>query len=69
MSNHYTRAIRQIICWPYRHGRPREDTPLLLKMLNVDVDRRHDRRALSGEEVAEIPAVAESCENGPRRFR
>ncbi len=53
-SNHYLRAIRQFSRWLYRHKRLREDPLLLLDTLNVAVDRRHDRRALSDDEVSKL---------------
>ncbi len=53
-SNHYLRAIKQFTRWLHRHGRIRIDPLIHLEMLNVAVDRRHDRRALTDEEVSRL---------------
>ncbi len=53
-SNHYLRAIKQFSRWAARHKHIREDKLVHLEMLNVAVDRRHDRRALSDNEVAKL---------------
>ncbi len=53
-SNHYVRAIKQFTRWLHRHKRLRNDPLIHLEMLNVQVDRRHDRRALSDAEVSRI---------------
>ena len=42
-SNHYLRAIKQFSRWLHRGKRLREDPLIHLEMLNVAVDRRHDR--------------------------
>jgi integrase/recombinase XerD len=53
-SNHYLRAIKQLTRWLHRHKKLRDDPLVHLEMLNVAVDRRHDRRALSDTEVAQL---------------
>lgn len=53
-SNHYLRAIKQFTRWLSRHKQLREDPLVHLEMLNVAVDRRHDRRALSDDEVSRL---------------
>ncbi len=50
-SNHYLRAIKQFTRWGAKQKRIRENKLLHLEMLNVAVDRRHDRRALSVKEM------------------
>lgn len=64
-SNHYLRAMKQFSRWLSRHKRLREDPLIHLEMLNVAVDRRHDRRALSDDEVSRILAAART---GPKAF-
>ena len=59
-SNHYLRAIKQFTRWLGRHKRLRTDPLIHLEMLNVAVDRRHDRRALSDDEVSRILAAAKN---------
>jgi integrase/recombinase XerD len=59
-SNHYLRAIKQLTRWLNRHKRLRTDPLIHLEMLNVAVDRRHDRRALSDDEVSRILAAAKN---------
>ena len=56
-SNHYLRAIKQFTRWLTRHKRLRVDPLVHLDLLNVAVDRRHDRRALSDHEVARLLAA------------
>ncbi len=53
-SNHYLRAVKQFTRWLHRHKRLRDDPLIHLEMLNVQVDRRHDRRALSDDEVTRL---------------
>ncbi|MDX1968838.1 MAG: site-specific integrase [Planctomycetaceae bacterium] len=53
-SNHYLRAIKQFTRWLSRHKRLRDDPLTHVEMLNVAVDRRHDRRALSEDETARL---------------
>ena len=53
-SNHYLRAIKQFTRWLRLEKRFIDDPLLRLEMLNVQVDRRHDRRALSDDEVSRL---------------
>jgi len=57
--NHYLRAIKQFSRWMWRDGRTREDALAHLAGYNVALDRRHDRRALTDEELARLIAAAE----------
>jgi integrase len=59
-SNHYLRAIKQFSRWLVRDRRTNDDVLAHLSMMNVKVDRRHDRRALLPEEFARLIAAAES---------
>jgi integrase/recombinase XerD len=52
--------MKQFTRWLHRHKRLREDPLTHLEMLHVQVDRRHDRRALSADEVSRILAAAVS---------
>jgi integrase len=62
-SNHYLRAVKQFCRWLKRTRRS-EDNPLTdIPMLNVQTDRRHDRRPLLPEEFTLLVAAAEV---GPR---
>jgi integrase len=71
-SNHYLRAIKQFTRWLVRDRRMRDDRLVHLSMLNVNVDRRHDRRALTADEFSRLidaamygPTVV--CLPGPDR--
>ena len=71
-SNHYLRAIKQFSRWLVRDRRTNDDRLVHLAMLNVKVDRRHDRRALSADEFARLVEAAASgptvvCIPGPDR--
>ena len=57
--NHYLRAIKQFSRWLWRDGRTREDPLAHLSGYNVQLDRRHDRRALTDEELARLIKAAE----------
>jgi integrase len=58
-SNHYLRAVKQFTRWLKRTRRS-EDNPLVdVPMLNVQTDRRHDRRPLLPEEFSRLVAAAE----------
>lgn len=57
-SNHYLRAIKQFTRWLVRDRRAPDDPLTHLAMLNVKVDRRHDRRALSIDEFSRLVAAA-----------
>jgi len=62
-SNHYLRAIKQFSRWCRLGKRGLMDDPLAtLEMLNVETDRRHDRRALSDDEVTRL--LAATLKNG-----
>ena len=56
-SNHYLRAMKQLTRWLRLEKRNIDDPLVRLEMLNVQVDRRHDRRALSDEEVFKLLAA------------
>ena len=58
--NHYLRAIKQFSRWLWRDGRLRDDPLVHLTGYNVQLDRRHDRRALTDEELARLIAAAET---------
>lgn len=71
-SNHYLRAIKQFSRWLVRDRRTHDDPLLHLSMLNVRVDRRHDRRALLPDEFSRLVDAAHSgppvvCIPGPDR--
>ena len=71
-SNHYLRGIKQFSRWLVRDRRAPDDPLIHLAMLNVQLDRRHDRRALSTEEFSRLIEAAESgkpkiCIPGPDR--
>lgn len=53
-SNHYLRAIKQFSRWLVRDRRSGDDPLAYLAMMNVKVDRRHDRRALSPDEFSRL---------------
>ena len=61
-SNHYLRAVKQFCRWMVLDRRTGDNPLAHLKKLNVDMDRRHDRRPLSPEEFA---ALIESAAAGP----
>jgi len=70
--NHYLRAIKQFSRWLWRDGRAREDALVHLAGYNVQLDRRHDRRALTDEELARLIQAAEKGQKvramtGPER--
>jgi site-specific recombinase XerD len=52
--NHYQRAAKQFTRWLVRDRRSPHDPLLHLSRLNVQTDRRHDRRALSDEEFIRL---------------
>jgi site-specific recombinase XerD len=71
-SNHYLRAIKQFSRWLARERRNHNDPLIYLAMLNVKVDRRHDRRALGPDEFARLVEAAMAgpeviCIPGPDR--
>ncbi len=60
--NHYLRAIKQLSRWLWRDGRLREDTLAHLSGYNVKLDRRHDRRAMTDDELARL---IDTAKQGP----
>jgi site-specific recombinase XerD len=58
-SNHYLRAGKQFSRWLFRYGRTNENRLDHLKGGNVTLDRRHDRRDLSLEEINRLLDAAE----------
>jgi len=70
--NHYLRAIKQFSRWLKRDGRCRDDALAHLAGYNVKLDRRHDRRSLTDEELARLIEAAQGSEpigglDGPTR--
>ena len=63
--NHYLRSIKQFSRWLWRDGRAREHVLVHLAGFNARLDRRHDRRALTDEELRKLIGAAES---GPVLF-
>jgi site-specific recombinase XerD len=61
--NHYLKAAKQFTRWLVRERRTLFDPLAHVARLNVRVDRRHDRRALSQEEFARL---VEAARNGKR---
>ncbi len=59
-SNHYLRAAKQFTRWLKKSRRVDEDPLADVPMLNVQTDRRHDRRALHPEELARLIAAADA---------
>ena len=57
--HHYTRAIKAFSRWLWRDGRAREDSLAHLTSPNPDADRRHERRALTADELARLIDAAE----------
>ena len=60
--NHYVQSAKQFSSWLVRDRRTGEDRLTSLARLNVEIDRRHDRRALSANEFARL---VEAAETGP----
>ncbi len=63
-SNFYAQAIRQFCAWMVQSGRAASSPLASLRGLNVRVDRRHDRRALS---VEELQRLLDAARKGPER--
>ena len=61
--NHYLKAAKQFTRWLVRDRRTLIDPLDHLSCLNIQTDRRHDRRALSQEEFARL---IEAARNGKR---
>jgi len=57
--NHYLKAIKQFYRWLWRDGRVRENILAHLSGYNVALDRRHDRRALSDDELTRLIVASE----------
>ena len=55
--NHHLRAIKQFSRWLWQEGRAREHVLAHLKGFNVRLDRRHDRRALTDDEIGRLLAT------------
>ena len=58
--NHYLQSIKQFSRWLVRDGRMAANPLGHLEPFNVQVDRRHDRRALTGDELAHLVAAAQA---------
>ena len=63
--NFYLAAFKQFCRWMVRDGRVSDSPVAHLGGLNVKTDRRHDRRALS---VEELRWLLDATRNGPTRF-
>jgi integrase len=64
-SNFYLQAMKQFCRWAVRERRIAESPLSHLTGLNVRLDRRHDRRSLSTDELR---VLVEKTWNGPVRF-
>ncbi len=64
-SNFYLRAVKGFCRWMVKDGRASESPVAHLDGLNVRTDRRHDRRALS---VEEIRWLLDTTRDEPERF-
>ena len=62
-SNHYLRAVKQFTRWLHRDRRTGDDPLHHLAMGNVKLDRRHDRRALTTDEMTRLVNAAEAGPN------
>ena len=58
--NHYLKAAKQFSRWLRKDGRCRDDALAHLSGYNVALDRRHDRRALTDDELARLIDAAEA---------
>jgi len=61
-ANFYLQAGKQFLRWLVRDGRAPDNRLAHLQRYNVKTDRRHDRRALS---VDELQKLLEAAQNGP----
>jgi integrase len=59
-SNHYLRSIKSFCLWLHDNKRVIEKPLRKMPLLNSQVDRRHDRRALSNKEFCLLIDAAES---------
>ena len=57
--NDTLRAVKQFSRWLWRDGRMRDDALAHLTGFNAALDRRHDRRALTDEELTRLIGAAE----------
>src|SRR5437870_1545775 len=62
---HYVRAVKQFSRWLRRDGRLRDDPLTALAGYNAREDRRHERRALSADELGRLVAAAQ---DGPELY-
>ena len=60
-SNHYLTAIKGFTRWLDLKGRIGKDPLKGLKRLNEKTDIRHERRALSVEELTNLPVALRNC--------
>ena len=65
-SNFYLQAIKQFSRWMVRDGRAHGNPVEHLQGMNVKVDRRHDRRNLTGAELSKLITVTLT---GPVSFK
>jgi integrase len=65
-SNFYLQAIKQFCRWMVRDGRSSESPVEHLTGMNVKLDRRHDRRSLTAEELVNLLKVTAA---GPVRHK
>jgi integrase len=65
-TNFYLQAAKQFAKWMVAEGRATHSPIDHLKALNVAVDRRHDRRALSVDEIRRLLAATVA---GPDRYK
>jgi len=59
--NYYLQSVKQFCKWMVRDGRASESPLLHLDALNTRTDRRHDRRALSVDEVRRLLVATEAA--------
>jgi integrase len=62
-SNFYLQAGKQFCRWMIGDGRASASPLVTLKAMNVETDRRHDRRALSVEEMGWLLSVTSDSEH------
>lgn len=65
-SNHYLRAVKAFCKWMVQEGRASEHPLQHVRYLNVDVDRRRERRALT---LGEMRDFLQATAAGPKRHR
>ena len=63
--NYYSQAIKGFCRWMVRDGRAQENPVAHLQQVNTRTDRRHDRRALTTDELRRLLATAA---NGIERY-